>query len=145
MKLCTNICKRICADLYQIRFALCVLIPYCILTQLIFHTVCPFAIFFGFPCPACGLTRAGLLLLSGHFIAAAQTNLSIYLWFPVLLYLCCFRYVVGKQPPFTFPLLILTCFCTTIYYLYCILVHNMVDVPCNGLLPRMLTILQLTF
>lgn len=144
MKLCTTICKRIYADLYHIRFALYALIPYCILTQLIFHTVCPFAIFFGYPCPACGLTRAGLLLLSGDFVAAAQTNLLIYVWGAFLLYLCGFRYVAGKQPPFVFPLLILTCFCTTVHYLYCIIFNNMVDVPCDGLLSMLLSILQLT-
>jgi hypothetical protein len=30
-------------------------------------SVCPSVIFLGIPCPACGLTRATILLINGHF------------------------------------------------------------------------------
>lgn len=35
--------------------------------QLIFGTIAPTMIFFGLPCPACGMTRAGLYFLRGDF------------------------------------------------------------------------------
>ena len=40
---------------------------YFILTNLIFGTVCPTMFLFGVPCPACGMTRAGVAFLTGRF------------------------------------------------------------------------------
>lgn len=36
----------------------------------VFGAVCPLKILTGFPCPGCGLTRAGLLFLQGRFGAS---------------------------------------------------------------------------
>lgn len=43
------------------------IVAYFVLANLIFGYVCPPMIFIGFPCPGCGLTRAGVLLLTGNF------------------------------------------------------------------------------
>lgn len=40
---------------------------YFIFANLMFGTICLTMIFFGLPCPACGLTRAGVLFLTGNF------------------------------------------------------------------------------
>jgi len=40
---------------------------YFIIATLLFGHVSPVMIFLGLPCPACGLTRAGMLLLTGRF------------------------------------------------------------------------------
>lgn len=37
-----------------------------LLLNYIFGSVCPSVIFLGIPCPACGLTRATTLLITGH-------------------------------------------------------------------------------
>lgn len=38
-----------------------------IIINSIFGTVCYSTILFGIPCPACGMTRAAVLMLTGHF------------------------------------------------------------------------------
>lgn len=45
----------------------------------IFGTVCISKILIGIPCPACGMTRASLLLLSGHFKEAYEMHPLVYL------------------------------------------------------------------
>ena len=44
-----------------------------------FHTSCSFVLFTGYPCPACGMTRAGRSLLRGDFLSAWQLHPFIYL------------------------------------------------------------------
>ena len=51
--------KNFLSDLYHNRIAILCIIIYMSVTQYLFHSVCPIAILFGFPCPACGLTRLG--------------------------------------------------------------------------------------
>lgn len=126
--------NRIFRDIRQNYIAFMILGIYSILTQWYFHTVCPFAILTGFPCPACGLTRAAILILTGQFTAAFQQNPTIYLWIPFLLYLFLFRYLLGKKPPFLLPLTILLCLVTIAVYTYRLADGNLVSVPCAGIL-----------
>ncbi|MCC8137201.1 MAG: DUF2752 domain-containing protein [Clostridiales bacterium] len=109
---------------------------YCITTQIFFGTVCPFAILTGFPCPACGLTRAGISLLTGHFLTAWEQNPSIYLWMLcALLFVLC-RYVLSlKKIPCQEALLILVGIVTICVYLYRIVCGGLPEVPDSVLLP----------
>lgn len=100
MALIKNILCRIFADMKKNRVILCAILFYMALTQFLFHSVCPSAILFGFPCPACGLTRAGLLLLRGDLAGAFEMHPAIFPWAAFLLYLCFFRYVLGKKAPY---------------------------------------------
>ena len=43
---------------------------YCTVTSLLFGTACPISIVTGFPCFACGMTRANILALTLHFSEA---------------------------------------------------------------------------
>ncbi|MBO5450324.1 MAG: DUF2752 domain-containing protein [Lachnospiraceae bacterium] len=112
-----EIWKRIYRNIFRVRYALLILLIYFTLTQSIFHTVCPFAILTGKACPACGLTRSAFLLLSGHFIAAAQLNATIYLWLPFLLYLLFFRYILCRRPSLAMPFSIIICLITFALYI----------------------------
>lgn len=127
--------SSILKDIYNIRIALILLLAYFAVTQSIFHTVCPFAILTGFSCPACGLTRAAFLLLTGHFTAAAQLNLTIYLWFPFLLYLCIFRYFLRKQAPLALPIATTIGLLTSLYFILRYLYGTPLPVPCEGIFP----------
>lgn len=63
----------------------------------LFGDVCPTQILFGLPCPACGLTRAGVCVLLGLYERAWDLNPFIYGWIFVILVACWQRYVRGKK------------------------------------------------
>ena len=44
------------------------------LANFIFGYMCPTMVIFGIPCPACGLSRAALLFLSGNFIESFRMH-----------------------------------------------------------------------
>ena len=113
-----SILTRIKDDFLLVKAPLLVLIVYCVLSQLIFHTMCPFVIVLGRPCSGCGLTRAGVLVLQGHFAEATQTHGMIYFWMFLIIYAVLFRYVLGKRPPLIILLLILVSMGTAVYYVY---------------------------
>lgn len=105
-------------DLYQIRFGLLALIIYIIITQLLFGTVCPFFILTNFPCPACGLTRATLYLLTGNIEQAIEMNWTVFLWIGLIGALLFERYI--KVFHFRiFPTgVIFVCFITFLRYIF---------------------------
>lgn len=123
-----EIWKRIYRDIFHIRYSLLILLIYFTLTQSIFHTVCPFAILTGKACPACGLTRSAFLLLSGHFIAAAQLNATIYLWLPYLFYLFFFRYFLDRRPILSMHFSIIICLITFALYIQRLIFGTLPDV-----------------
>lgn len=47
---------------------------YVLLMEYFFHAVCLSRVLIGLPCPGCGLTRAGLLFLQGHFIESFRVH-----------------------------------------------------------------------
>ena len=57
---------------------------YYIVTNFFFGYICPSMIFVGLPCPACGLTRAGLLFFSFNFSESFEMH---PLFVPVLVFL----------------------------------------------------------
>ena len=81
-------------------------------------SVCPFRGITGLPCPACGMTRAGLLFLRGDFQGAFQIH---PFFFGVLLLAgiaILFRYVLGREIRWMqYPLMILG-IGMLIYYIY---------------------------
>ena len=118
--------KNFLSDLYHNRIAILCIIIYMSVTQYLFHSVCPFAILFGFPCPACGLTRAGISFLTAHFSTAFQMNPCIFL----LIY----KYIFEKKPPY---LTFITCLLGIIVfgiYILRLLTHTLPELPTNGII-----------
>lgn len=113
---CREILGRLETDLKGIRLALVVLAVYIIGTQSVFGTVCPWAILTHLPCPACGLTRAGLCLATLHFREAIDWNAMIFLWGPYLLYLAITRYILGQTPRLVLGLATIIALVTCIYF-----------------------------
>lgn len=66
----------------------------------LFHNVCPLVLTVGLPCPACGFTRALLLVLQGQFISAFYMHPMIYMALLFLIYFCWMRYIKQKRAPF---------------------------------------------
>jgi len=68
---------------------------YAVAAQLLFGTVCPFYFVVGLPCPGCGLTRAGLLLLGGN---PAESFRMHPLLLPVAAYLAAAAVIHIRSP-----------------------------------------------
>ena len=73
-----EIVNRIKADLKGILAVAVVLALLYLIIHSIFHAFCPMLILTGIPCAGCGLTRAGLYLLKGQVLRAANINPSIF-------------------------------------------------------------------
>ena len=130
MNFVKNAFHRLLSDIKQNKTALCCILLYVLVTQLLFHSVCPIAIVFGFPCPACGLTRAGLLLLLGQWSPAFDMNPAIFVLIPYLLYLGFCRYALDQKPPHLTPVsLFVGCVTLGVYFFRLI----------TGTLPPLLT------
>ena len=71
---------RLRQDLYDLRFALPGIAAYYLLVHFLFGQFCPVMIFFRFPCPGCGMTRALFLVLSGHWAQAWRLQPLIFGW-----------------------------------------------------------------
>lgn len=89
-----------------------------ILFLLLFGDVCPTQILFGFPCPGCGLTRAGLLVLRFRFAEAWQMHPFIYAWLFLAMYLCYNRYIRGSRSKGLIPLVIGITLAMFVFYVY---------------------------
>lgn len=115
-----NIFLKIKQDLYQIRFGLLFLISYCVITQLIFETVCPFLILTNIPCPACGLTRASIYLLTGNVEQAIQMNWTVFLWFVLIVGFIIDRYIKSLRFRLFPNVVIFVCVVTLARYIFLI-------------------------
>jgi len=142
MKTIKFIFSRIISDIKNCKLALLILVLYFLSTQSVFHCSCPSVLFFGLPCPACGLTRAGIELLKGHFADAASYNITIYLWMPFLLYCVVFRYVIGKKIPHALLLTALICFATMLSFFHTVLIGETVPVNYPGILRQLLLLAE---
>ena len=105
-------------DIYDIRYALVIITIYIIVTQIIFGSVCPMVIIFKYPCPACGLTRACICILTGHFEKAIEYNITAYLWMPLILWFFIMRYFVRKEKIHWELPVIMVGIVTILYYVY---------------------------
>lgn len=113
-----DIVERIKDDLKKNGIGCAAVLACLILFALIFHDVCPVQILYGLPCPGCGLTRAGVLLLTGHFAAAFSMHPFIYVWLLFLLYLAFCRYIRDCRPKGALQLLIVIIAGMLLFYGY---------------------------
>jgi hypothetical protein len=61
------------------------------------YSLCPVVLLTGFPCPACGMTRAGVLALTGHFEEAWNMQPFIYVLGVFLVAAGIWRYLLFKD------------------------------------------------
>lgn len=63
---------------------------YLIITYLFKIITCPLKLITGFPCPSCGMTRAGFSVLKLDFISAFNYNPLIFI-LPIILFIIIFK------------------------------------------------------
>lgn len=115
-----QILERIRADIRAYHKGLLLAAAYLAATGLSGIPVCPLVLMTGLPCPGCGMTRAALLFLTGHWRQA----FAMHPFFYVLLFLSAAffvsRYILGRaaRPAWTAAVLSLVLAAALVFYLY---------------------------
>lgn len=115
MKAALSLLKK---DIGDNKAAFAVIGAYFLITRYLFSSSCPMVQMTGLPCPACGLTRAGIALLKGNFKAALEINLMI---FPIVILFFVFlfnRYVRKHSSRFLLKYVIGMIVLLIAYYIY---------------------------
>ena len=110
--------RRLGKDVYQLRFALLGIGGYYVTVHLLFGQFCPMMIIAHLPCPGCGMTRAFLLVLMGHYKEAWELQPLVYGW---ILFGGIFgmnRYLLNKEQRRFTGLLMLLILATIFFYVY---------------------------
>ena len=109
--------KQLKTDIWNLKWAIVMIIAVLTLLQVSFGSMCPLVIIAKFPCPACGMTRAGLCLLRGDLFGALKYNAMIYLWGSVLLWMAWMRYVRKRDITYATYIWIIVLVITIGYYI----------------------------
>lgn len=108
--------RAVWQDLKNIKWALLVLAVYYVITYIFFREFCLMRIISGLPCPGCGATRAGVLLLSFRWQEAFEMNPTIFLWVPYIVYLLWNRYFGKERKKLSNILLVAVCIVVILWY-----------------------------
>lgn len=88
---------RIKTDIINAKWVILGLTVYYLITYLLFQESCTTRILTGFPCPGCGMTRAMILLLTGHLAESMQMHPMAPLWLLLGIIFFIRRYVLGRE------------------------------------------------
>lgn len=85
------------SDIKNAKLAiLCIALYFTIVSHFLYSS-CPLVMITGLPCPACGMTRAGISVLRGHFALAWELHPFIYVVLALLAAYGVNRYLLGKS------------------------------------------------
>ena len=99
--------RRLGRDIYDLRYALLGIAIYYVTVHLLFGQFCPMMIFLHLPCPGCGMTRAFVLVLTGHWQQAWQLQPLVYGWILLGILFGINRYLLDKKPRMLTVLLVM--------------------------------------
>ena len=91
---------------------------YFLLGRRFLYSLCPSVIFTGFPCPACGLTRATFCIMRGDFADAWYLNPFAYAIWLLALWFGVRRYILQKETKSLVKWLIVILAGMILFYLY---------------------------
>lgn len=110
--------KLLWEDIKNMKTAIFVIAVYLGFMELVLHNGCPFVVLTGFPCPACGLTRAGLHLLKGEWIQAWNLNFMIFPIAVIVIVAVIYRYFLNKSVVFLKKYVAAVIIVMVTYYIY---------------------------
>lgn len=86
------------SDIKSAKWAIGFVIAYFVIFRHgLMYTICPMVLITGFPCPGCGMTRAGFALLRFDFAAAFKIHPYIYPIAVLIGVFCLQRYILVKK------------------------------------------------
>lgn len=92
-----RVTKDACDYSRAVIWVITIVITHLVVFQHVLYSMCPSVWMAGLPCPACGMTRAGMLVLTGHFREAAYLQPFIYGIFAFAVLLVVYRYILLKD------------------------------------------------
>lgn len=84
-------------DIKTAKWAIMMIIAYFVIFRRFLYSMCPMVVVTGFPCPACGLTRAGFRVLHLDLAGAWRIHPFIYPIIVLILVFCVRRYILQKK------------------------------------------------
>lgn len=90
-------CKDVRMFLRATVWVAAIAATYVIIMSRFFYSLCPSVLITGYPCPACGMTRAATLVLTGHFAEAARLQPFVYVLGIFAVVFCIYRYLLLKD------------------------------------------------
>lgn len=92
---------------------------YLVILRHFLYSLCPMVLITGYPCPSCGMTRAGVFILTGQFAEAWRLQPFIYILGVFLLVIGVWRYLLlKKQMEWAKWCLIVILLCMVVFYIY---------------------------
>ncbi len=89
---------KIYSDLMKSKWIIFGLFLYWVISHVVFHEFCPMRLLTGLPCPGCGITRAVILFITGHFTQSFSMHPLALPWILLGLYFCICRYILDCKP-----------------------------------------------
>lgn len=86
-------------DSKMAKWAVMYIIAYFVVLKRFFYSTCPVVILIGYPCPACGMTRAVFHLLNFEFRAAFETQPFVYFIVLLIVIFAFNRYILLRKTP----------------------------------------------
>jgi hypothetical protein len=110
---------RFIKDIKSAKWVIIGIITYFVLLRRMVGGVCPLVKATGYPCPSCGLTRAGLKLLEMDFAGAWQLHPFIYAAVFLSVLFVRDRYILGRTDMERLKKLLTICiFAMLVFYVY---------------------------
>lgn len=94
-----SVVKTVNRDVLKSKWAIIFIIAYFGFLKKFFYSTCPIVIITGFPCPACGMTRAAFQLINLDFIGAFKTQPFIYGIVLIVFFFSFNRYILLRKTP----------------------------------------------
>lgn len=113
------ICKDVRNYGKGIMWAVVLIIAHFVILSTYIASLCPLVWIAGYPCPACGLTRAGICLLRGQYERALELHPFIYVILAFGMAVVVYRYRFhGKSVKWMQVLLVIMIVAMILYYVY---------------------------
>lgn len=113
-----NAVKLLWKDIKNLKTPLIISVIFLGFMELVLHNGCLFVVLTGFPCPACGLTRAGVHVVKGEWAWACKLNFMIFPIIILSLAAIVYRYFLQKSLKSLRKYLIVIILAMIVYYIY---------------------------
>lgn len=111
-------CQLLWSDMRNYWIGAAVFAGYFLIGRLFLYSLCPMVVLTGFPCPACGMTRAVLAIFKGEFALAWRLQPFAYGVLLLVLAFAVRRYILKKDMKSLIKYIVAGVAALIIFYIY---------------------------